>query len=353
MHYPELFKPLHAGDLELPNRIFMAPLTRRRAGPEHLPNEMMATHYGQRASAGLIIAEATMIQEGQSAFEFEPGIYNKSQIQGWKKVTEAVHKNGGRIFLQIWHGGRACHPAINNGNENIAPSAIAIDSSVHTAQGLLPHVTPRALTDSEIPNYVGMFKQAAINAREAGFDGVEVHGANGYLIDQFLRDGSNKRTGPYGGDLANRSRFLFEVLDAVVSAWGSGRVGLRLSPLNSYNSMKDSDPVALTSYLAKELNRYNLAYLHLMRSDFMGLQSGPVIEAAHKDYKGVLVGNMGYTAEEAAKSIAEGMIQAVAFGHHYISNPTLVEKLKNGQTLTEPDQSTYYTSGPEGYIDYV
>lgn len=352
MKYPVLFQPLKLGSLQLPNRIFMAPLTRCRAGLEHIPNDMMATYYSQRASAGLIIAEATMIEEGHSTFIAEPGIYNQQQILGWRKVTDAVHKKGGKIFLQIWHGGRAAHPAMNNGHETVAPSAIAIDGEVHTLEGKKPHVKPRALLDSEIPRYVGLYKQAAINAREAGFDGVEVHGANGYLIDQFLRDGSNKRTGPYGGSLQNRAKFLLEILNEVISVWGSDRVGLRLSPVNSYNSMVDSDPVGLMTYVASEVNKLNIAYLHVMRADFFAKQSGPMIETARKNFKGVLIGNMGYTPEEAADSVAKELVQAVAFGHHYVSNPNLVEKIKNGIPFTEPDQSTYYTPGEKGYTDY-
>jgi len=353
MNYPELFKPLKLGAIHLQNRIVMAPLTRCRAGLEHIPNDLMATYYSQRASAGLIIAEATMIQEGHSAFIAEPGIYNLAQIQGWKKVTEAVHKKGGRIFLQIWHGGRACHPEMNNGNETVAPSAIAIEGEVHTMKGLRRHVVPRALTDAEIPVYISYFKRAAIHAKEAGFDGVEVHGANGYLIDQFLRDGSNHRQGPYGGSLSNRARFLFETLDAVTSVWSADCVGLRISPLNSYNSMKDSNPLGVVEYLGRELNRFKLAYLHVMRSDFLGKQSGPVIETVRKEYQGLLIGNMGYSPEEAAHSIANETLQAVAFGHHYISNPNLVEKIRDGLPLVEPNQATYYTAGPDGYIDYV
>lgn len=272
---------------------------------------MMAQYYAQRASAGLIIAEATMIQEGCSAFIAEPGIYSAEQIAGWRKVTHSVHQAGGKIFLQIWHGGRACHPDMNNGQQSVSASAIAIDSEVHTLNGKARHTVPRALEDREIPTYIGYFKRAAVNAIEAGFDGVEVHAANGYLIDQFLRDGSNKRQGPYGGSIQNRARFLFEVMKEVTSAVGADRVGVRISPLNSYNSMVDSDPVGLTQFVARELNRMNLAYLHVMRSDFFGIQSGPVVEAARSEFKGVLIGNMGYTPQEAAQSIAEHQIDAV------------------------------------------
>lgn len=353
MKHPELFKPLKLGAVTIPNRILMAPLTRCRAGLKHIPNDLMATYYAQRASAGLIIAEATMIEEGHSAFIAEPGVYNHEQILGWRKITDAVHQKGGKIFLQIWHGGRAAHPANNDGHETVAPSAIAIDGEVHTLKGKLPHVKPRALEDSEIPRYVGLYKQAAVNARESGFDGVEVHGANGYLIDQFLRDGSNKRTGPYGGSLQNRARFLVEIMKEVCAVWGSDRVGLRISPVNSYNSMIDSDPVALTTHVASEMDKLNLAYLHVMRADFYGKQSGPIIETARKAFKGNLIGNMAYTPEEAATAVGNEMLQAVAFGHHYVSNPTLVEKIKNGQPLVEPDQTTYYTQDAKGYTDYV
>lgn len=353
MKNSELFQTLKLGSLNLPNRILMAPLTRCRAGVEHIPNDLMATYYAQRATAGLIIAEATMIEEGHSTFIAEPGIYNRQQIQGWRKVTDAVHEKGGKIFLQIWHGGRAAHPANNQGHETVAPSAIAIDGEVHTFEGKKPHVKPRALLDSEIPKYVGLYKQAAINAREAGFDGVEVHGANGYLIDQFLRDGANKRSGPYGGSLQNRTKFLLEIMKEVISVCGADRVGLRISPVNSYNSMMDSDPVGLTEYVAREMDKLNIAYLHVMRADFFAKQSGPIIETARKAFKGVLIGNMGYNPEEAAASVKSEMLQAVAFGHHYVSNPTLVDKIKNGQTLIEPDQSTYYTSGAKGYTDYL
>jgi N-ethylmaleimide reductase len=273
-------------------------------------------------------------------------------VAGWRKVTDSVHREGGRIFLQIWHGGRACHPEMNDGFETVAPSAIAIDAEVHTLKGNKPHVTPRALTDAEIPTYVGYYKRAAVNALAAGFDGVEVHGANGYLIDQFLRDGSNRRTGPYGGSLKNRAKFLFDVLSEVIPVWGSERVGLRISPLNSYNSMRDSDPVGLTQFLARELNPFNLAYLHIMRSDFFGMQSGPVTEAARNEYKSVLIGNMGYTPDEAALAIAQNKIDAVALGHHFISNPNLVAKVREGRALSEPDEATYYTPGAKGYIDY-
>lgn len=347
-----LFKDLTLGQLHIPNRIWMAPLTRRRAGVEHIPNALMAEYYSQRASAGLVIAEATMAMEGNSAFWQEPGVYNQAQIDGWKLVTDAVHAKGGRIFLQIWHGGRACHPALNGGKQPVAPSAIAIDDEVHTPEGKLPQVVPRELSDSEIPDIIQGFKQASINARAAGFDGVEIHGANGYLLDEFLRDGSNQRSGPYGGSMENRARLLLEVITAVCEVWPSQNVGVRISPLNSYNSMLDSDPVALTGWLAKRLNDFNLGYLHVMRGDFFQAQTGDVLTPARENFKGLLVGNMGYTAEEAAEAINAGKLDAVAFGVPFLANPDLPTRFKTGAALNAPDQSTFYTQGAKGYTDY-
>src|SRR5574343_1133228 len=271
----DLFSPLQLGAVTTPNRVFMAPLTRCRAGESHIPDELMAEHYAQRASAGLLIAEATMAIEGHSAFWKEPGIYSAAQIAGWKQVTDAVHAAGGRIVLQLWHGGRACHPLLNDGRQPVAPSPLAIENDeVHTPQGKQPYVVPRALDDGELPGIVAGFAQAAANAKAAGFDGVEVHGANGYLLDEFLRDGANRRSGPYGGLLENRARLLREVVEAVAGVWGGDRVGVRISPLNSFNSMIDSDPLGLTAWLARRLNDFDLAYLHVMRSDFFGLQKG-------------------------------------------------------------------------------
>lgn len=348
-----LFSPIRLGTLELANRIWMAPLTRARAGEAHLPNELMAEHYAQRASGGLLIAEATMAMEGHSAFWQEPGVYSQAQIDGWRKVTDAVHAKGGRIFLQIWHGGRACHPALNGGKQAVAPSALAItEYEVHTPEGKLPYPVPRALDDAELPGIVAGFRQAAENAKAAGFDGVEVHGANGYLLDEFLRDGSNTRSGPYGGPVENRARLLLEVVEAVCQVWDSTRVGVRISPLNGYNSMRDSDPVGLTAWLAKRLNDFNLAYLHVMRGDFYGQQQGDVMTAARENYRGVLVGNMGYGAAEAAEAIAAGTLDAVAFGTAFLANPDLPARIKAGAPLNAADPSTFYTPGAKGYTDY-
>ena len=348
-----LFEPLQAGALRLPNRILMAPLTRCRAEPDHVPGALMAEHYAQRASAGLIIAEATMAMAGNSAFWKEPGIYSEAQIAGWKRVTDAVHAAGGQIVLQLWHGGRACHPLLNDGRQPVAPSPIAIENDeVHTPEGKKPYVVPRELADDELPGIVAGFAQAAANARAAGFDGVEVHGANGYLLDEFLRDGANRRSGPYGGPIEHRARLLLEVTEAVCGVWGSDRVGVRISPLNSFNSMIDSDPVGLTAWLAGRLNDYDLAYLHVMRSDFLGLQKGDVMTPARAHFKGVLIGNMGYSADEAAAAIAGGQLDAVAFGVPFLANPDLPARFKAGAPLNPANPATFYSPGPAGYTDY-
>ena len=344
-----LFSPLKFGALMAPNRIFMAPLTRCRADAGHVPTALMAAYYAQRASAGLIVAEATMAVEGNSAFCMEPGIYSAAQIAGWKLVTAAVHAAGGRIFLQLWHGGRACHPLFNGGVQPVAPSPMAITGE---EEGKQPYVMPRELRDDELPGIVAGFGKSAGNAKAAGFDGVEVHGANGYLLDEFLRDGANRRAGPYGGSIENRARLMFEVLEAVCSVWGSDRVGLRISPLNSYNSMIDSDPIGLSTWLAERLNAFDLAYLHLMRGDFLQQQSGDVVTPVRAHFKGVLVGNMGYTAEEAGQAIAEGNLDAVAFGTAFLANPDLPARIKVGAPLNKANPATFYSPGPEGYTDY-
>lgn len=346
-----LFNPVKLGDLDLPNRFVMAPLTRTRA-PNHLPNALMAEYYSQRAGTGLLIAECTMVTENTSAFGDDPGIYSPEQIEGWKLTTEAVHKADGRIFLQIWHAGRAAHPLLNGGKEPVAPSAIAIEDETHTPEGKKPYTVPRALTVSEIKAIVGDFRQAAVNAKEAGFDGVEIHGANGYLIDQFLRDSANQRTDEYGGSFENRARFLREVIEAVTEVMGNGRVGLRLSPLNSFQSMKDSDPVGLIRYLADMLNRYDLAYLHLIRADFFGLQQADVVPVAREVYKGHLMVNMGYSPEEAHQVLENKQADSVAFGTSILANPDFVERVKQGAELNQPDQTTFYTPGEKGYTDY-
>jgi N-ethylmaleimide reductase len=348
-----LFQPLQIGPLTLPNRILMAPLTRCRADRAHVPTPLMAEHYRQRAGAGLIIAEATMVMAGNCAFQTEPGVYSAAQIEGWLAVTEAVHQAGGRIFLQLWHGGRACHPLLNDGVQPVSASPLAITNDVvHTPTGKVAYAVPRALGDDEIPAIVAGFAQAAVNAKAAGFDGVEIHGANGYLLDQFLRDGCNRRTGPYGGSIENRARLLLEVVEAVGKVWGSDRVGLRLSPISSFNSMGDSDPVGLAVWMANRLNGYHLAYLHLIRGDVMGALEGDVLTPVREQYQGVLVANLHYTAAEAEAAIGAGIFDAVAFGTAFIANPDLVARIKAGASLNTPNPSTFYKPGPEGYIDY-
>jgi N-ethylmaleimide reductase len=350
---PSLFTPIELGALTLPNRIFMAPLTRARTEKDHIPTPLMAEYYSQRATAGLIIAEATMAMERNSSFWKEPGIYSDAQIEGWRLTTDAVHKAGGRIFLQLWHGGRACHPLLNNGAQPVAPSALMIENDeVHTPEGKKPYVMPRALADDEIPGIIAGFRKAAENAKAAGFDGVEVHGANGYLLDEFLRDGSNKRSGSYGGSIENRARLLLEVIEAVSEVFGSDRVGVRISPVNSYNSMIDSDPVSLSIWLAKRLNDCNLAYLHVMRADFFGIQKNDVMNPIREHYHGTVIGNMGYTTEEGNAAIAEGKADAIAFGVPFLANPDLPARLQAGAELNQPDPATFYSPGPKGYTDY-
>ena len=349
----QLLSPLTVGALQLPNRVLMAPLTRCRADADHNPTPLMAEYYAQRASAGLIIAEATMVMEGNSSFWMEPGIYSEAQVQGWKAVTDAVHAKGGQIVLQLWHGGRACHPLLNGGAQPVAPSAIPITGDeVHTPEGKKPYVTPRELRDDEIPGIVAGFKKAAENAKAAGFDGVEVHGANGYLLDEFLRDGANQRSGPYGGPIENRARLMLEVLDAAISVWGADRVGLRISPLNSYNSMIDSDPVAITTYIAQQCSARGIAYLHVMRSDFFQAQQGDVMTPAREHFKGTLIANMGYTADEAEQAITEGKLDAVAFGTSFLANPDLPARIAAKAPLNAPNPATFYSPGPVGYTDY-
>ena len=263
-----------------------------------------------------------------------------------------MHRAGGRIVLQLWHGGRACHPLLNGGRQPVAPSAIAITGDeVHTPEGKQPYVVPRELRDDEVPAVVEGFRLAARNAMAAGFDGVEIHGANGYLLDQFLRDGSNRRSGPYGGSIANRARLLLEVLAAVRRCCPV--VGLRLSPLNSFNAMIDSDPQGLACWLAEHLNDQGLAYLHVMRADMAGLQTGDLLEPMRERFGGVLVANMGYDASEAEAAVAAGAVDAVAFGRAFIANPDLPERIARGAALADPDPASFYTPGSKGYTDYA
>ena len=346
-----LFEPLKMGDLTLPNRMIMAPLTRCRA-TDHMPNELMKEYYTQRAGAGLIITECTMVTPGTSAFANDPGIYNDEQVAAWKEITDSVHAAGGRIFIQLWHAGRAAHPALNNGRAAVSAVPKAINGSAHTPQGKLEYTVPEALDTEAIDDIVSAFRKAAENAKKAGFDGVEIHAANGYLIDQFLRDGTNQRDDEYGEHWHGRVKLLTDVLEAVLTVWDNRHVGIRISPLNSYNDMKDSDPVALVRYLCSHLNPYDLGYLHLMRADFMGVQAGDVISPAKELYRGRLMVNMGYTPDEAANAIADHMTDMVSFGTAYIANPDLPERVRRNAPLNAPDPDTFYTDGPRGYTDY-
>jgi N-ethylmaleimide reductase len=346
-----LFSPTALGALQLPNRLIMAPLTRCRA-IGHLPNRLMAEYYSQRATAGLVITECTMVTPNTSAFGNDPGIYSPLQIDGWRQITDAVHQAGGRIFMQIWHAGRAAHPLLNHGQTCVAPSAIAIDGETHTPQGKQRYTVPQPLDEAAIDAIVENFRHGAANAIAAGFDGVEVHGANGYLIDQFLRSSANQRHDSYGGSLANRARFLFNVLEAVSGEIGSDRVGLRLSPLNSFNSMRDDDPAEWMKYLASELNRFSLAYLHLIRGDFFGQQQVDVVAIARAHYRGHLMVNMGYSAAEAAQVINTQQADSVAFGTAFLANPDLPARIRANAPLNTADPATFYTDGAAGYTDY-
>ena len=353
-----LVKPLQVGKIAAPNRIFMAPLTRCRSVEyTHVPTPLMAEYYAQRAGAGLLIAEATMVADKQSGFGREPGVYSAEQVAGWKAGTDAVHAKGGRIVLQIWHGGRAAVPENSHGEPAIAPSAVGIEGHQVGAEFNLkgekiPYSVPREMTADDIAGAVRAFAAATTNALEAGFDGVEVHAANGYLIHQFLDEGSNKRTDAYGGSLENRARFLLEVLDAVIGVAGADRVGIRLSPLNSFNGMVGGAPEELTTYLAKAFEARKLAYLHMMRADFFGVQKGDVLSAARAAFSGPLVANMGYTLEEAEAAVADGAVDAVAFGTKFLANPALVERYVAKKPLNAPNPATFYTQGAAGYTDY-
>lgn len=353
MQHNALFTPVQLGALALRNRIVMAPLTRCRADAEHVPTALMRDYYTQRAGAGLILVEATMVMAGHSAFGHEPGIYSAAQVEAWRTITAAVHARGGKIALQLWHGGRACHSLRNDGRQPVAPSPLRItNDETHTPQGKKPYEVPRELRDDELPEIVAGFRRGAENALAAGFDAIELHGANGYLLDEFLRDGSNRRTGPYGGSLANRARLLLEVVDAVSGVWGRERIGVRISPLNSYNDMRDSDPVALTAHVARELDQRGIGFLDLVRGDAFGLQQGDVVTAARTAFRGALLCGMGYTPAEAEATVANGTAAAIVFGHHFISNPDLPERVKAGVPLVEPDAGTFYSPGPHGYTDY-
>jgi N-ethylmaleimide reductase len=351
----ELFSPLTLGSVPLKNRIVMAPLTRCRAVEEHLPNAMMARYYAQRASAGLIISEATHTSPMGIGYPCTPGLHTNAQVEGWKQVTKAVHDKGGKIFVQLWHVGRVSHSSFLGGMLPVAPSPVPPQGEHFTFEGMKPFETPHALSETEIKEIVDQFAAAAKLAMEAGFDGVEIHGANGYLIDQFLRDATNKRDDLYGGSIEKRFRFLREIIEAVTALIGNDRTGLRLSPSGTFNDMSDSDPTAHFGYICEQLNAYDLAYLHLVDALDGDIRHGAdvvALESLRNVYKGKLIVCGEYTKERAEHVIEKQLADAVAFGTLFISNPDLPERFKTDAALNEPDENTYYTQDEKGYTDY-
>ena len=345
---PTLFDPLALGELQLPNRIVLAPLTRARAGPERVPNALMAEYYVQRASAGLIISEATAVTPMGVGYADTPGVWSPAQVAGWRLVTDAVHAAGGRMLLQLWHVGRISHPMFLGGALPVAPSAIAANGFVSIVRPQVAFPTPRALETAELPGIVEAYRQGAENAKAAGFDGVEIHGANGYLLDQFLQDGSNHSTDAYGGPIENRARLMLEVTDAVLTVWSPGRVGMHLAPRGDAQSMKDSDPLATFSYVARELGRRKLAFLCARES--VGPDSiGPQLKRA---FGGAYIANEKFTLESAEAILAAGNADAVAFGKPFLANPDLPRRLALKAPLNEPVPATFYAQGATGYTDY-
>jgi len=349
-----VLSPIKIGAYTLPNRVIMAPLTRMRS-PDGVANELMATYYTQRASAGLIISEASPISPQGIGYPAIPCIYDAAHVEGWKKVISAVHAKKGHIFLQLWHVGRISHPDYHEGALPVAPSAIAPKGQAITPTGMKPFVTPRDLSVAEIQEIVEHYRHAAENALAAGFDGVEIHAANGYLIDQFLRDGSNQRTDEYGGSLENRTRFLLQITEAVVSVWGADRVGVRLAPSGTFNDMTDSVPEELFVYVLEQLNAFNLAYLHVVDALESDIRHGAkVVDLAvlRAAYHGILIVCGGYDYDRANKTIEQGLADAVAFGQLYIANPDLVERFAANAPLNKPDARTFYGGDDKGYADY-
>ncbi|HVT71991.1 MAG TPA: alkene reductase [Lacunisphaera sp.] len=343
-----LHQPLKLGALTLPNRIIMAPLTRCRAGAGRVPTGLMTTYYSQRASAGLILSEATSVDPMGVGYPDTPGIWSDEQVAGWRKVTEAVHAAGGRMFLQLWHVGRVSDPVYLNGALPVAPSAVAAAGHVNLLRPQRPYVTPRPLQLAELPRVVAAYRLGAVNALRAGFDGVEIHGANGYLLDQFLQDGANLRTDDYGGSIENRARLALEVTDAAISVWGADRVGYHLAPRGGSTGIKDSDPAATFGYLARELGRRKIAFL-CARESLDGPRFGPALKRA---FGGTYIVNDGFTAESAARVLAAGEADAVAWGKLFIANPDLPRRLELNAPLNAPDATTFYGGTERGYTDY-
>ena len=345
---PTLLDPIDIGPLRLPNRIIMAPLTRARAGASRIPNELMRDYYVQRASAGLILTEATSVEPMGVGYADTPGIWSDDQVDGWKRITAAVHDAGGRIAMQLWHVGRISHPMFLNGDEPIAPTAIAAEGHVSHVRPKAAFPTPRALATGEISGIVEAFRNGARNALRAGFDGVEIHGANGYLVDQFLQTASNRRNDFYGGAIENRARLMLEVADAVAGVWGADRVGMHLAPRGDAHSMGDENPAATFGYVAAELGRRGLAYLCVR--EYVGENRiGPQLK---KQFGGVYIANERFTRETAEAALAAGEADAIAFGQLFIANPDLPRRFAENAGLNEPDVKTFYASGPAGYTDY-
>lgn len=343
-----LFRPLKLGALDLPNRVIMAPLTRKRAGVKRVPNAMMAEYYRQRAGAGLILSEATSVSPHGVGYWGTPGIWNDAQVDGWKGVTQAVHDAGGRIFLQLWHVGRISDPELLNGELPVAPSAIAASGHVSSLRPKRPHPVPRALETNEIPQIVQDFRRGAERAKAAGFDGVELHAANGYLVDQFLQDHTNKRTDRYGGSVENRARFLLEIVDAAIKVWGADRVGVHLRPRGEQHDMGDSDPRALFGYVAAELGKRGIAFIFVREIEAEDSLLGEIKQL----FGGPVIANEEMSQADGERFIETGVADALAFGRDYLATPDLVERLQRGLPLNVPDEATFYADGPTGYIDY-
>jgi len=352
---PNLFEPYAFGSLTLSNRVVLAPLTRNRAGAGFVPSEFAATYYAQRASAGLLISEATQISQQGQGYQDTPGIYSQAQIDGWRKVTDAVHARGGRMFLQLWHVGRVSHVDLQeNGAVPVAPSAIRAQTKTFVNNGFMDVSEPRALTLDELPGIVNDFRRAAANAIAAGFDGVEIHGANGYLLDQFAKDGANARTDAYGGSVENRARLLLEVTAAVVDEIGAQRTGVRVSPISPANGVSSSDPQSQFNYIVEQLDALGIVYIHVVE----GATGGPRniapfdFDSLRRRFRNTYIANNGYDLDLASSRLAEGEADLFAFGRPFIANPDLVERLKAGAPLAVFNPATLYGGGAEGYIDY-
>ena len=353
----DLFQPVRLGPYQLANRIVMAPLTRSRADEEGVPRPLMVEYYAQRASAGLIITEGTNVSPQGRGYALTPGLYEAAQVEGWRKVTEAVHARGGRIFPQLWHVGRVSHPSLQPGGAlPVAPSAIRPEATSYTDAGFRPCVTPRALATAEIPEIVEQYRHATRNALVAGFDGVEIHAANGYLIEQFLRDSANKRTDAYGGSRENRARLLLEVTEAVVGVCGGERVGIRLSPVSPVNGADlDSDPTGTYAYVVERLNAFGLAYIHIIEGATQGPREVPGgfdLQILRQSFKGLYIANNGYDLGLALEARRRNLADIISFGRLYIANPDLVERLRIGARLNVPDRATFFGGGAAGYTDY-